>query len=220
MRERCAWSRELTHEQLVPYLTEEAAEVIDAVEAGDAYELQEELGDVLWQVMLHATLASERKMDAFTIDDVANALADKMIHRHPHVFADAAAETPEEVIVHWNAAKAAEKRDRTSVLDGVPKSMPALARAQKILGKAASVGVSVDVDSPVALPAAGSQRRTPAARMARAVQVLDETTLGEQLLALVAVARANDFDAERALRTATRALEAEIRSVEASASSG
>lgn len=192
VRERCAWSRELTHEQLVPYLTEEAAEVIDAVEIGDAAELREELGDVLWQVMLHATLAAERSTDAFTIDDVANALAEKMIRRHPHVFADAVAETPEEVIVHWNAAKAAEKHDRRSVLDGVPRSMPALARAQKVLGKAASVGVVLDAESDAA----------------------DEAALGEQLLALVASARERGLDAERALRRATRALEAEIRATE------
>lgn len=196
VRARCAWSRELTHEQLVPYLTEEAAEVIDAIEGGDAAELKEELGDVLWQVMLHATLASENDVDPFTIDDVANALADKMIHRHPHVFADAVAETPAEVIVHWNAAKAAEKSDRTSVLDGVPSSMPALARAQKVLGKAASVGVSAEATAPDTDDAP------------------DEAALGEQLLALVAAARERGLDAERALRTATRALEARVRDAE------
>ena len=196
----CVWSRELTHEKLAPYLTEESAEVIDAIETGSASELREELGDLLWQVLLHSAVAGD-----FTIDDVAGDLADKMIHRHPHVFAGETAETPERVIELWNAAKAEEKRSRTSVLDGVPAGMPALALAQKVLGKGEQVGVGLSYVEEI-----------------RAVEVIEaedgeallpssEEDLGETLLGLVALARARGWDAERALRGRIRALSDEIR---------
>ena len=116
-----------------------------------------------------------------------------MVRRHPHVFGDAVASTPEEVLVHWNAAKAAEKRDRTSVLDGVSAHMPSLALAQKVLGKAAQVGV-----------VAGRPPLAPA----------DESELGDALLALVQLAREHGWDADRALRSRLRALSAEVRAAE------
>lgn len=196
VRDRCVWSQQIDHRALIPYLVEESHEVIDAVEAGSRAELREELGDLLWQVLFHAEIASRDEDDPFDIDDVAGDLADKMIRRHPHVFAGAVATTPEEVLVHWNAAKAAEKHERTSVLDGVPAGMPALARAQKVLGRAASV---VPVP-PASDPAPGS-----------------EAELGEALLRLVAQARARGWDAERALRERTRMLEADVRTAEAAA---
>ncbi|MGB4136073.1 MAG: MazG family protein, partial [Microbacterium sp.] len=139
VRGECPWSQRITHRDLVPYLIEEAYEVIEAVEGGSREELREELGDLLWQVLFHAAIAAGD--GAFDIDDVARGLTEKMVRRHPHVFGDAVATTPEEVLVHWNAAKAAEKRERRSVLDGVPHGMPALALAQKLLGRAASAGV-------------------------------------------------------------------------------
>ncbi|MGO3318917.1 MAG: MazG nucleotide pyrophosphohydrolase domain-containing protein, partial [Microbacterium gubbeenense] len=152
----CVWSRAMTHERLVPYLTEESAEVIDAVESGSAEELREELGDLLWQVLFHSAVS-----DDFTIDDVAADLADKMTRRHPHVFAGETAETPERVLELWNAAKAAEKRSRTSVLDGVPTSMPALALAQKVLAKGEQVGVGLEfvegIQAAEALESAGEE---------------------------------------------------------------
>jgi XTP/dITP diphosphohydrolase len=197
------WSRALTHEQLAPYLTEESAEVIEAIEAGSADELREELGDVLWQVLLNAAVA-----ESFTIDDVASDLAAKMIHRHPHVFAGETAETPERVIELWNAAKSEEKRSRTSVLDGVPKGMPALALAQKMLGKGEQVGVGLsyveEIRAVEVIEAEDDEELLPAS----------EEDLGETLLGLVALARARGWDAERALRGRIRALADEIRSAE------
>lgn len=192
VRERCVWSQQMTHEALVPYLVEESHELIDAVETGSRADLREELGDLLWQVLFHAAIAAEHEGEPFDIDDVARTLTEKMVRRHPHVFGDAVARTPEEVLVHWNAAKAAEKHTRESVLDGVPRGMPALARAQKVLGKAAGAGVTA-----LAADGPGS-----------------EDELGAALLALVARARAEGWDAEGALRERTRALEAEVRAAE------
>lgn len=194
VRERCVWSERITHRDLIPYLIEESHEVIDAVESGTRADLREELGDLLWQVLFHAAIAAQDPDDPFDIDDVARTLTAKMVRRHPHVFAGEIARTPEEVLVHWNAAKAAEKRARTSVLDGVPRGMPALALAQKLAGRAA--GVRVSVPEPVGAPAS-------------------EAELGDALLALVATARANGWDAERALRERLRALEDEVRQAEA-----
>lgn len=203
VRERCVWSQQITHRDLVPYLIEESHEVIDAVEDGTRADLREELGDLLWQVLFHAAIAAQDPDDPFDIDDVAETLTEKMVRRHPHVFAGAVATTPEEVLVHWNAAKAAEKRERRSVLDGVPAGMPALARAQKVLGRAARVGAGDDV----ALAA------HDAAEIGAAPESEDE--LGDMLLMLTATARANGWDAERALRERLRTLEDEVRDAEA-----
>ena len=195
VRDRCVWTQQIDHRALVPYLIEESAELIDAVEEGTREDLREELGDLLWQVLFHAEIASRDGEAPFGIDDVARGLTEKMVRRHPHVFGDAVATTPEEVLVHWNAAKAAEKRARTSVLDGVSERMPSLALAQKLLGKAAQVRRR---------RARPGRRRPP-----------PEAELGDALLALVATARANGWDAERALRARLRSLEAEIRDAEA-----
>lgn len=192
VRERCVWSKRITHRDLVPYLIEEAHELIDAVERGDRSEMREELGDLLWQVLFHAAIAAQHPSGAFDIDDVARSLTEKMVRRHPHVFGDAVATTPDEVLVHWNAAKAAEKRERRSVLDGVPAGMPALARAQKLLGRARAV---------VEVPAQASGAAS-------------EAELGDALLALVAQARERGWDAERALRERLRLLEADVRAAE------
>lgn len=196
VRERCVWSQRITHDDLVPYLVEESAELIDAVETGTRAELREELGDLLWQVLFHAAVAAEDPDDPFDIDDVASGLVEKMVRRHPHVFGDAVATTPEEVLVHWNAAKAAEKRERTSVLDGVSPHMPSLALAQKLLGRAAPLGLPA--------PPRGAEPAT-------------EGELGQALLGLVGRAREHGWDAERALRGAIRGLEDEIRAAEAAA---
>lgn len=198
VRERCVWSQRITHRDLVPYLIEESHEVIDAVESGSRDDLREELGDLLWQVLFHAAIAAQDPVDPFDIDDVARTLTEKMVRRHPHVFADAVATTPEEVLVHWNAAKAAEKRTRTSVLDGIPAGMPALARAQKMLGRVpAERRGRADASSP--------EQREPAS----------EAELGDALLSLVATARIRGWDAERALRERLRVLEDEVRAAEA-----
>lgn len=196
VRDRCVWTQQIDHRALVPYLEEESAELIDAVEAGSRAELREELGDLLWQVLFHAEIASRDADDPFDIDDVARGLTEKMVRRHPHVFAGETAETPEQVLVLWNAAKAAEKHERRSVLDGVSERMPTLALAQKLLGKAAAVqgahATSVETSPP-----------------------RSEAELGDALLALVATARENGWDAERALRERLRALADGIRTAEA-----
>ena len=194
VRERCPWSQQITHRDLVPYLIEESHEVVDAVEAGTRADLREELGDLLWQVLFHAAIAAQDPSDPFDIDDVARTLSEKMVRRHPHVFANAVANTPDEVLVHWNAAKAAEKHERNSVLDGVPRAMPALALAQKILDRASRVAPF----SPATV------KEEPSS----------EAELGESLLALVQQARERGWDAERALRERLRMLEDELRSAE------
>lgn len=193
VRDRCVWTRQITHRDLVPYLVEESAELVDAVEEGSRADLREELGDLLWQVLFHAEIASRDPVEPFDIDDVARGLTEKMVRRHPHVFAGEVAETPEQVLVLWNAAKAAEKSTRTSVLDGVSERMPSLALAQKMLGKGAPLGLGA---APVDAPSS-------------------EAELGEALLGLVALARENGWDAERALREGLRGLSAGIREAEA-----
>lgn len=198
VRERCVWSQRITHRDLVPYLIEESHEVIDAVESGTRADLREELGDLLWQVLFHSAIAAQDPDDPFDIDDVARTLTEKMVRRHPHVFADEVATTPEEVLVHWNAAKAAEKRTRRSVLDGVPRGMPALSLAQKLSGRAASVGVDASSSGDAEAPGPAS-----------------EAELGEALLGLVDTARRRGWDAERALREQLRRLEDDVRAAEA-----
>ncbi|WP_345436930.1 nucleoside triphosphate pyrophosphohydrolase [Microbacterium gilvum] len=208
VHERCVWSQTMTHERLVPYLVEESAELVDAVERGDRAELREELGDLLWQVLFHAEVASHGDVDPFGIDDVARGLSEKMIRRHPHVFGDETAETPERVLELWNAAKAQEKSARSSVLDGVPHAMPALALAQKVLGKGEQVGVGLELAESVAAAEAIAADEP-------GVLPESEEELGDTLLGLVAVARARGWDAERALRTAVRDVEDAIREAEA-----
>lgn len=186
----CAWDRDQTHESLVQYLVEETYELVDAIEAGDDAELVEELGDVLYQVLFHADIAAEA--GRFTLEDVAAHMTAKMVGRHPHVFGDAIAETPDAVMANWERLKAVEKAHRSSVLDGIPQSMPALALADKVLGRAEKLGVVRDA---VAIPAT-------------------EAELGEQLLAMVSAGRNAGLDSERALRSALRVLQNEVRAVE------
>jgi XTP/dITP diphosphohydrolase len=186
----CAWDRDQTHASLVQYLVEESAELVEAIEAGDDDEMVEELGDVLYQVLFHADIAAEE--GRFTLEDVAAHMTQKMVGRHPHVFGDVVAETPDAVVANWEAIKAVEKAHRTSVLDGIPAGMPGLALADKILGRAAKVGVDV-----VAAPVPAS-----------------EEELGAQLLALVAGSRAAGLDAERALRGALRQVRAQVTAAE------
>lgn len=187
----CAWDREQTHASLVQYLVEESAELVEAIESGSRDDLVEELGDVLYQVLFHADIATEA--GEFTIEDVAARMTAKMVGRHPHVFGDVVADTPDAVVANWELVKAAEKPHRTSVLDGIPAGMPGLALADKTLGRAAKVGVERE---PLAVP--GS-----------------EDELGDLLLGLVAGARAAGFDAERALRTALRGLREDVQAAEA-----
>ena len=189
----CAWDREQTHESLVQYLVEETYELVDAIESGDRDELIEELGDVLYQVVFHSDIAAEAGL--FTLEDVAAHMTRKMIGRHPHVFGDARAETADDVMAVWDDLKKTEKPGRTSVLDGIPQGMPALALADKLLGRAHQVGL-LDATQP------------------GAVNVTTEDELGPLLLAIVASAKANGLDSERSLRIALRELQLEIRAHE------
>jgi XTP/dITP diphosphohydrolase len=193
----CAWDAAQTHESLVRYLLEETYELIDAIESGNRDELIEELGDVLYQVLFHSDIAAHTPGEDFTLEDVAAHMTAKMVGRHPHVFGGASAATPDDVVLLWDEQKRAEKPTRTSVLDGVPQGMPALALADKLLGKAEKLGVSPRIPDAVA-----------------DLDLDSEHQLGELLLGIVSGARANGLDAERALRAALRELQDEIRTAE------
>ncbi|MBT2584587.1 nucleotide pyrophosphohydrolase [Arthrobacter sp. ISL-95] len=189
----------LTHESLVEYLIEEAYEVVDSIEAGAVDdELRGELGDVLLQVVLHARLAEER--GSFDFAAVARGINAKMVRRNQHVFkADGSLQesfpaSVEEIIVKWDAAKRAEKPERKDPFEGIPPHLPALAAAQKSLDRAVRSGL--DVDAQGALAAVGLSA-VPAS----------EEALGELLLAVVAGAREQGLDAERALRAAVRSFQ-------------
>jgi len=134
----CPWDREQTHESLLPYLIEETYELVDAVKDSNDEALKEELGDLLLQVIFHSQIAKER--GAFSIEEVIDSVAQKLVERHPHVFGKERAESPRDVNEIWEKVKKKEKKDRESLLDSVPSSMPALDRAYKLQKKAESVG--------------------------------------------------------------------------------
>jgi XTP/dITP diphosphohydrolase len=194
----CAWDAEQTHESLTKYLIEEAHELVEAIEHGTRDDVIEELGDVLYQVLFHADIASADSDSPFTIEDVAAQSLQKMVGRHPHVFGNVVADTADEVSANWESWKAREKPARTSVLDGLPSGLPALARASAVLAKSAALAVSPgEVDVAAVEPSLD-----------------DEQALGTELLRLVAIARERGWDAERALRHAVRALEFDVRARE------
>ncbi len=191
LRTSCPWDAEQTHDSLRRYLIEESYEVVEAidaldVEAGEGYEdLEEELGDVWFQLLFHARLAAEAGQ--FTIADVARTVHDKLVSRHPHVFADVAVDGADDVVTNWEAIKREEKQ-RSSVMEGIPGALPALSYAEKVLRKADRVGTSIpDLE---AEPTADAD--------------LDEDTLARQLLALVDRARRAGLDPEQALRELAR----------------
>ena len=193
LRLNCPWDREQTHRSLASYLIEETYETLEAIESGDLAHLLEELGDLLLQVVFHARLAEETDPleGGFDIDAVAGGIVDKLVHRHPHVFAGLDVAGVDEVEANWERLKSAEK-GRASVLDGVPMALPALALAHKVLGRAARVGVE---------PSPG---------------VEPVETLGDRLLALVVESRAAGVDPEQELRDAVRRLAASVRAAESS----
>ncbi|MDT9691148.1 nucleoside triphosphate pyrophosphohydrolase [Streptomyces sp. P9(2023)] len=187
IRRECPWSSQQTHKGLVKYGIEEAYELVEAIEEGDRDELREELGDVLLQVVFHARIAEEDEEAPFSVDDVAGTIVEKLIHRHPHVFGDASASTPEEVKEHWLRTKAVEKQ-RASVTDGVPLGQPGLALAAKLAGRVRTAGLSVP------LPQGEG--------------------IGYDLLALAATAESQGIDPEAALRAAARTYRDTIRVTE------
>lgn len=184
LRAECPWKAEQTHRSLARYLLEETHETLEAIDTGDAAHLREELGDLLLQVYFHAVIAEES--GAFDLDDVARGITDKMVRRNPHVFAPAEPGADRErpgdaaaVNEAWEAIKAEEKSARTSVLDGIAPTLPALLYADKALDRLARAGRPLTPD-----PASPD--------------------LGERLLALVAEARAAGIDPEQALRDTVR----------------
>ncbi|HZC59692.1 MAG TPA: nucleoside triphosphate pyrophosphohydrolase [Chthoniobacterales bacterium] len=192
----CPWDREQTHQSLKPHLIEECYELVDAIDAGDDKEMKEELGDLLLQVVLHSQMASEE--DRFDMEDVATVIADKLMHRHPHVFGENKLPDSEAVLRQWEVIKRAEKQERNSALDGVPKALPALARAQKVQTKAARVGFDWN-DADGAL----EKVQEELAEIESASEHQMEEEVGDLLFAVVNFARKKGLDAEQALRQAT-----------------
>jgi tetrapyrrole methylase family protein/MazG family protein len=204
LREQCPWDQEQTHRSLVRYLLEETYEVVDALEALDPDDpttdeaLVEELGDLLYQIEFHATIAEQE--GRFTMADVANGVHDKLVRRHPHVFGDVEATDTDTVLSNWDAIKRAEKQ-RTSVFDGVPMSQPALSYAFAVQRKAAKVGFdwpSVEGALPKIAEEADEIRAAIATGDER--HIADE--LGDLLFSVVNVARHLDVEPEAALRAA------------------
>jgi MazG family protein len=233
LRARCPWDRRQTHVSLAPHLMEEAYEALEAIEDLGSAEpavpsevvahLEEELGDVLFQVFFHSVLAEEK--GRFTLTDVARAVHDKLVRRHPHVFGDVPAETAEDVAARWEVLKRSEKPGRGAT-GGIPDAMPALAAAAKLLRKAESL----DMDLPSAaerhatvvaslehLEHIGDQRsseeaedldvpRGPPSKEVEVSSSQEVKAVGELLLAVVDLARRIGVDPETALRAETRRL--------------
>lgn len=201
LRRNCPWDQEQTHESLAKYLLEETYETLEAIDTGDRAHLREELGDLLLQVAFHSRIAEEGIADdpeaeAWSVDDVAAGIVEKLIRRHPHVFGDEQNKDLASVEANWETIKAAEKQ-RSSVLEGIPLTLPALALADKVLGRAAKL---LPDDEPTQEPSTDADR------------------IGQQLLELVRVSRTLDVDPEQALRGAVRSLADRIRTAEQASS--
>ena len=178
----CPWDAEQTHESLLKYLLEESYEFVDAVQSGNRVDMREELGDVLLQVYFHARMAQEHPTDPFSIEDVAQGIADKLIRRHPHVFAGVEVRDSQEVLENWEEIKKKEK-GRTSPLDGVAMAQPALPLVEKLMYRAEKYNVEVATPDSVSLDGKA-----------------DDGAVGQALLAVIAWANSNGIDAEAALR--------------------
>lgn len=189
LRSDCPWDAEQTHHSLVQYLVEETMETVEAIESGDPAHLREELGDLLLQVVFHATIAAGGP-DGFDIDDVAQAVADKLITRHPYVFE--AEEVPDDLDATWEQRKRRLK-GRTSTLEGIPHQLSAMHRASKVIGRADSHRVD--------LAGQGFDLST---------EEIGADELGRTILDLVSRARASGIDPEQATRQALRELETAI----------
>jgi XTP/dITP diphosphohydrolase len=191
----CPWDAEQTHESLVKYLLEESYEFIDSVDAKDREGMREELGDVLLQVYFHSRIAQDHPTDPFSIEDVARAIADKLIRRHPHVFEGLQVSGTEEIIDNWEEIKAKEK-GRTSALDGVALAQPALPLVEKLLYRAEKYKVNIELTK--------YQSNKPAT----------EESVGEALTSIIAWARDNEIDPENALRLYGRQIAEQIKRAE------
>lgn len=208
----CPWDREQDHQSLRKYLIEEAYEVIEAIDKGDDSELCEELGDLLLQVVFHAQLAAERGV--FDFSDVAQAIRDKMIRRHPHVFGEITVKDAAEVLKNWQAIKAGESETkRASALHGVPAALPALVRAQRLGDKAAQVGFDWPDTAGI-----WEKIREELAEIENAKAVSPaavEAEMGDVLFALASLARHWGIDLEAALHRTLREFERRFAHMEA-----
>jgi nucleoside triphosphate diphosphatase len=218
LQRECAWKREQTHTSLIPYVREEAEEVVEAIESGDPAALCDELGDLLLQVVYHSQMASEA--GAFRFEDVAAAIADKMVDRHPHVFGDLKIADADAQTVSWEARKAAERAKKggeqpAGALDGVARALPALLRAEKIQKRAARVGFDWKTIGPVIdkiEEELGELRQEIEAGTTDPARVTDE--LGDVLFAVANLARHCKVEPEAALRSTNNKFEKRFRYVE------
>jgi tetrapyrrole methylase family protein/MazG family protein len=224
LREQCPWDRAQDHRTLIPYLIEETYEVVDALQALDPDDpatdeaLVEELGDLLYQIEFHATIAEQQ--GRFTIADVAASIHDKLVRRHPHVFANVEVAGTDDVLANWDVIKRAEKAARSdasdgqvSAFDGVAASLPALSYAHKVQHRAAEVGFDwPDIDGALPKIAEEATELVAARNGGDAAAVADE--LGDLLFAVVNVARHLHVDAEVALRAATTKFRNRFEAVE------
>jgi nucleoside triphosphate diphosphatase len=204
----CPWDREQTFETIAPYTLEEAYEVADAIDRGDRDALRGELGDLLFQVVFHARMAEERGW--FDFAGVAQAIHDKLVRRHPHVFGDVRVENAEELTKLWENAKARERGADAGVLHDIPHALPALARAAKLGKRAGTVGFD--------WPDAAAVRQKVAEELAEleaaeADAVAEE--LGDVLFSIANLSRHLKVDPEEALRAANRKFEQRFRRMEA-----
>jgi len=189
----CPWDAEQDHASLLKYLLEESYEFIESVENNDRQAMQEELGDLLLQVYFHSRMAEEDATQPFNIEDVAKSVADKLIRRHPHVFAGASVNSSEDVLENWEKQKAAEK-GRTSAIDGVPLAQPALPLATKIIYRLNKLNYDLPISKPISLPSE-----------------INQDQFGQILLGLISQAVEKGLDPEAALRGATKTLIARIQ---------
>ena len=210
----CPWDREQTRASIKPYVIEEAYEVAEAIEANDLNELRTELGDLLLQIVFHAEMAREEGV--FTIEDVVQGITEKMIRRHPHVFADTEVKDSAEVLRNWARIKADERKhsDDRSAVAGVPRAMPALLRAHRLGEKASRVGF--DWPGPAAV---FDKVREELAELDSALNSGNradfEAELGDLLLALTSLGRHLDVQAEDALQRASDRFIRRFRFIEA-----
>ncbi len=224
----CPWDHEQTHRSLRPYLLEETYEVLEAIDNLETGTLREELGDLLLQVLMHSAIAMEEQ-GGFDIGDVADGARVKMIHRHPHVFGDVAVDGAAHVVVNWEKLKTAEKRERLSLLDGVPAALPALAYAQGVQKRPARVGFDGTPSVPVALDGVraaldrveritegGSHEPERGEDWASAARD-PELAIGDLLFAVVALARRLRVNPEEALRGRAVTFAKRFRALEARA---
>lgn len=189
----CPWDAQQDHTSLLKYLLEESYEFIESVENNDKDAMQEELGDLLLQVYFHSRMAEEDAKQPFNIEDVAKSVTDKLLRRHPHVFAGESVSGSEEVLENWEKQKAAEK-GRSSAIDGVPLAQPALPLATKLIYRLNKLNYELPISEPIKLPAD-----------------VDQDQFGEILLGLITQAVDKGLDPEAALRTATKGLITQIQ---------